>query len=51
MTYVTRLGPVGAALREVDRATAEKIMAVLPSAFAGFPDETAHSVSTQPAGW
>ena len=36
MTYVTRLGPVGAALREVDRATAEKIMASLPSAFAGF---------------
>ena len=36
MTYVTRLGPVGAALREVDHATAEKIMAVLPSAFAGF---------------
>ena len=36
MTYVTRLGPVGAALREVDRTTAEKILAVLPSAFAGF---------------
>ncbi|MEP9386249.1 class I SAM-dependent methyltransferase [Mesorhizobium sp. KR9-304] len=36
MTYVTRLGPVGAALREVDRATAEKIMASLPPAFAGF---------------
>lgn len=36
MTYVTRLGPVGAALREVDRATAEKITAVLPTAFAPF---------------
>lgn len=36
MTYVTRLGPVGAALREVDRATAGKIMAALPSAFEGF---------------
>ena len=36
MAYVTRLGPVGAALREVDRATAEKIMASLPPAFARF---------------
>jgi SAM-dependent methyltransferase len=36
MTYVTRLGPVGAALREVDQATAEKIMASLPPAFEGF---------------
>jgi SAM-dependent methyltransferase len=36
MTFVTRLGPVGAALREVDRATAEKITTVLPAAFAPF---------------
>jgi hypothetical protein len=36
MTYVTRLGPVGAALREVDPATSEKILAALPSAFARF---------------
>jgi SAM-dependent methyltransferase len=36
MAYVTRLGPVGAALREVDRATAEKIMASLPPAFERF---------------
>jgi SAM-dependent methyltransferase len=36
MAYVTRLGPVGAALREVDRATAEKIMASLPPAFVRF---------------
>lgn len=36
MTYVTRLGPVGAALREVDPATAEKIVAVLPQAFAQY---------------
>ncbi|RAZ91179.1 SAM-dependent methyltransferase [Mesorhizobium hawassense] len=36
MTYATRLGPVGAALREVDRATAEKISAALPAAFASF---------------
>ncbi|KUM23488.1 SAM-dependent methyltransferase [Mesorhizobium loti] len=36
MAYVTRLGPVGAALREVDQATAEKITAVLPAAFAPF---------------
>lgn len=36
MAYVTRLGPVGAALREVDRATAEKITAALPTAFAPF---------------
>ncbi|WP_245514637.1 MULTISPECIES: methyltransferase domain-containing protein [unclassified Mesorhizobium] len=36
MTYATRLGPVGAALRELDRATAEKITAALPAAFAPF---------------
>lgn len=36
MTYVTRLGPVGAALREVDPATSEKILAALPPAFARF---------------
>ncbi|MGX8010414.1 class I SAM-dependent methyltransferase [Mesorhizobium sp. ORM8.1] len=36
MTYATRLGPVGGALREVDQATAEKITAVLPAAFAPF---------------
>jgi SAM-dependent methyltransferase len=36
MTYVTRLGPVGAALREVDPATAERIVAALPQAFAAF---------------
>ena len=36
MTYVTRLGPVGAALRDADRATVGKIMAALPSAFEGF---------------
>ncbi|PZV37435.1 class I SAM-dependent methyltransferase [Mesorhizobium kowhaii] len=39
MTFVTRLGPVGAALREVDRATAEKITAVLPAAFAPFVED------------
>ncbi len=39
MTYVTRLGPVGAALREVDRATAEKITMVLPAAFAPFVED------------
>lgn len=37
--FVTRLGPVGAALREVDRATAEKITAVLPAAFAPFVED------------
>jgi SAM-dependent methyltransferase len=36
MTYVTRLGPVGAALRETDPATAEKIKSALPAAFAHF---------------
>ncbi|WP_292121439.1 class I SAM-dependent methyltransferase [Mesorhizobium sp.] len=36
MTYATRLGPVGTALREVDQATAEKITAALPAAFAPF---------------
>lgn len=36
MTYVTRMGPVGAALRDVDQATAERIRAALPSAFARF---------------
>ncbi|WP_136619936.1 MULTISPECIES: class I SAM-dependent methyltransferase [Mesorhizobium] len=39
MTYATRLGPVGAALREVDRATAEKIATVLPAAFAPFVED------------
>ncbi|WP_246689097.1 class I SAM-dependent methyltransferase [Mesorhizobium sp. WSM4310] len=39
MTFVTRLGPVGAALREVDRATAEKITTVLPAAFAPFVED------------
>lgn len=39
ITFVTRLGPVGAALREVDRATAEKITAVLPAAFAPFVED------------
>jgi SAM-dependent methyltransferase len=41
MTYVTRLGPVGAVLRESDRATAAKIMAALPSAFEEFRKEGA----------
>ena len=36
MTYATRLGPVGAALREVDPATAEKVTSALPGAFARF---------------
>lgn len=36
MNYVTRLGPVGAALREVDPATAEKVKSALPGAFARF---------------
>lgn len=36
MTYATRLGPVGAALREADRATAGKIMAALAAAFEDF---------------
>jgi len=36
MTYVTRLGPLGAALRELDQAKAEKITKVLPAAFAPF---------------
>ncbi|WP_244734347.1 class I SAM-dependent methyltransferase [Mesorhizobium sp. 113-1-2] len=36
MTFATRLGPLGAVLREVDRATAEKITTVLPAAFAPF---------------
>ncbi|MER8752885.1 class I SAM-dependent methyltransferase [Mesorhizobium sp. M1050] len=39
MTYVTRLGSVGAALREVDRAVAEKITTVLPAAFAPFMED------------
>ncbi|RWA77522.1 MAG: class I SAM-dependent methyltransferase [Mesorhizobium sp.] len=39
MTYVTRLGPLGAALRDVDQATAEKITTVLPAAFAPFVEE------------
>jgi SAM-dependent methyltransferase len=36
MDFATRLGPVGAALREVDSDTAEKVMAILPSALAPF---------------
>lgn len=36
MTYVTRLGPVGAALREVDKQTAQKVVAALPAAFEPF---------------
>ncbi|MBZ9673259.1 class I SAM-dependent methyltransferase [Mesorhizobium sp. B3-2-1] len=36
MTFATRLGPVAATLREVDRATAEKITTVLPAAYAPF---------------
>ena len=51
MTYVTRLGPVGAALREVDHATAEKIMAVLPSCIRRYSGRTVQSASTLPAGW
>lgn len=38
MTYVTRLGPVGNALREADEPTAEKVAAVLRQAFAPFVD-------------
>lgn len=36
LAYVTRLGPVGAALREVDEATAAKVKAVLIPAFAPY---------------
>ncbi|AGB42652.1 methylase involved in ubiquinone/menaquinone biosynthesis [Mesorhizobium australicum WSM2073] len=36
MMYATRLGPLAAALREADQATAEKIITVLPAAFAPF---------------
>lgn len=36
MTYVTRLGPVGLALREADAATARKVEGVLRQAFARF---------------
>lgn len=36
MTYITRMGPVGAALRDVDQATAERIKAALSQAFARF---------------
>jgi SAM-dependent methyltransferase len=36
MAFVTRLGPVGAALREADQSTAEKVRAALPAAFAPF---------------
>lgn len=36
MTYVTRLGPLGAALRELDQATAKNITEALPAAFAPF---------------
>ncbi|MEQ1951935.1 class I SAM-dependent methyltransferase [Mesorhizobium sp. CN2-181] len=38
MTYVTKLGPVGNALREADQPTAEKVTAVLRRAFAPFVD-------------
>lgn len=41
MTYVTRLGPVGAALREVDKVTAQKIKEALPPAFARFLNDGA----------
>lgn len=37
-TYVTRLGPVGAALREVDAATAEQVRAVVVPAYERFLD-------------
>jgi SAM-dependent methyltransferase len=46
MTYVTRLGPVGAALREVDPGTAEKIMASLPPAFERFRKDGAVRFNT-----
>ncbi len=36
MAFATRLGPIAAALREVDPATAEKIIAALPAAYAPF---------------
>lgn len=36
LTYVTRMGPVGAALREVDEATAARVKAVLIPAFAPY---------------
>lgn len=39
MTYVTRMGPVGAMLRDVDPATAAKITAALPPAFAPFVND------------
>jgi len=39
MRYATRLGPVGAALRQVDQVTAEKITTVLPAAFAPFMED------------
>ncbi|WP_246696528.1 class I SAM-dependent methyltransferase [Mesorhizobium sp. SARCC-RB16n] len=39
MTFATRLGPVAATLREVDRATAEKITTVLPAAYAPFVED------------
>jgi len=46
MAYATRLGPVGAALREVDPVTAQKITAALPSAFAPFvKDGTARFIA------
>jgi len=41
MAYVTRLGPVGAMLREADEATAQKIKQALPSAFARFVSDGA----------
>jgi SAM-dependent methyltransferase len=36
MTFATRLGPIGGALREVDQATAAKVIAAIPPAFAPF---------------
>ncbi|UCI19534.1 class I SAM-dependent methyltransferase [Mesorhizobium sp. B2-1-8] len=39
MTFATRLGPVAATLREVDRVTAEKITTVLPAAYAPFVED------------
>lgn len=38
MAYVTRLGPVGTALRQADAATARKVTDVLRQAFARFVD-------------
>jgi ubiquinone/menaquinone biosynthesis C-methylase UbiE len=35
-TYITRLGPIGAALRELDQGTAEQVMAAVMQALARF---------------